>query len=80
MVGRKSKLNGNEVSLSLRAMLGLVPRHPPKKRARGSGHETMPCQCHTPAFDLWTNDATWSTSSCPPSDERTSEITVECSL
>ena len=47
---------------------------------RWSGHETMPCQCHAPAFDLQTNDVTWSTSFCPPSNERTSEITVECSL
>ena len=65
------------------AMPSLVPRPPPpEKHARGSGHETMPCQCHTPAFDLRTNDAMCrrSTSFCPPSDEGMSEITVECSL
>ena len=34
MVGRKSKLNGNEVSLSWRAMPSLVLRLPPPKSVR----------------------------------------------
>ena len=45
IVRRKSKLNGNEVSLSWRAMPSLVPRHPPKSVREGLGMRL----CHASA-------------------------------
>ena len=45
IVRRKSKLNGNEVSLSWRAMPSPYPRHPPKSVREGLGMRL----CHASA-------------------------------
>ena len=76
--GRKSKLNGNEVSLV--SSPDLHPRKACEQESLSMGLRHASATCHAPAFDLRTNDATWSTSFCPPSDERTSETTAESSL